>query len=188
MKQKTKQVSERVRISNEKSGAKIVISGVSERWKVTALTAWIAAWLFCGAVVIYELLNTDDREMKLFLVVFLVFWAYFMWKISRVWHYRKGGYEAIDIGPEQVTVIRKTGGPAKTATYKLTEIGEPEKVPVSEKSFTYIYEDQWWVLGGERIGFKTNRRYVRFGMQLDANETAEILRFMKAQFRKARGN
>lgn len=169
----------------DKHGAKITVSGRSEPWKVTALTAWLAAWLFCGVVVIYELMHTEQREMKLFLVVFLVFWAYFMWKISRVWRYRKGGYEALDIGPDKVTLTRKTGGAPKSTVFSVDEIGAPEKVPISEKSFTYIYENQWWVLGGERIGIKTDRRYIRFGMQLDARETAEVLGFLKTRLSKA---
>lgn len=188
MKTKEKQVSNRVRLTQSPEAAEIHISGEIDRWKVSALSAWLLAWLFCGGIVIREFLVNDEREFRLVLFVFLVFWAYYFWRIGKVWLYRKSGYEKVRITPGEITLSRKTAGKVKPSRYFIENIPELKRIDIPEKSFAYTFENQWWVLGGERIGFDYNGKFVRFAMQLDEKETREVIGFLKKVTAKFRGS
>lgn len=188
MKSKEKQVSRRVTLTQSPEAAEILITGDIDRWKVSALSAWLLAWLFCGAVVIREFVLNDAREFRLVLFVFLVFWAYYFWRIGKVWLYRKSGYEKIRITPGEVTLSRKTAGKVRPARYFIENIPAIQRIDIPEKSFAYTFENQWWVLGGEKVGFDYDGKFVRFAMQLDEKETREVIGFLNKSMSKFRGN
>jgi hypothetical protein len=172
-------VTNRLHISTDSDGAAITINGKLEPWKTVVLVLWLAAWLCVGAAVIMEFVRITEREMKLLLVVFLVFWAYYLWKVGQVCIYRIQGYEEIRIAQGEVLVTRNILGSGKPKRYFIDNIAGLKHIVIPEKSWAASYENLWWVLGGERVGFNYQDKFVRFGMQLSEQETQELIRFLK---------
>ncbi len=183
---RARNISERMRIVERSDGAELHINGQIERWKMTLLSTWLLAWIFVGSVVIAELFSTPDRDMKVVLTVFLAFWAYYFWKVGQVWLYRQKGYERIALGAGTITVTRRVMGKGRTERYFLDNIEVLKEIEIPKRSWASNYENLWWVMGGEKVGFDYGGKFVRFGMQLNEKETAELLRFLQKGFAKYR--
>lgn len=181
-------VSERVSYLLGKDRAELVINGKVERWKETLLVMWLAAWLFCGLVVFREFMVAEGREFKLMLFVFLVFWAFYLWRIGRVWRYRTKGFERILLSHGELSIAVKAWGKPSEKRYFIENMGPLKKIEIPERSFAFTHENMWWVMGGERLGFDYGDQLVRFAMQLNDQDTAAVLRFFKKYLPKHRGS
>ncbi len=69
----------------------IVISGKVEKWQETLLTIWWIAWTFCGGYVLYSILGDYNRDEKLVMFIYLIFWLYFEVKLSMLLLGENGG-------------------------------------------------------------------------------------------------
>lgn len=185
---KEKQVSERVAYTESSEAAVLTMNGKVERWKITALSTWLFAWLVIGAIVLREMFIATERDLKLTLFIFLAFWAYYLWRIGKVWLYRRAGYERVRISHGEIQMERNIVGKGKIARYFIENIETLKQIEVPEKSLAFTYENLWWVLGGEKVGFDYGDKFVRFGMQLSEKETKEVLRFLQRNLVKHRGN
>jgi hypothetical protein len=169
-----KVISERLSIKSLPSGVQAIVLGRIERWKESLLAAWLLAWLLIGGVVLREYWLSDSRDMRMILFVFLVFWAYYLWRVGRVWLYRRGGNELIRIAEGTLTLKRSFFTYGKAHSYDVEAICNFKRIELNPRSLAYTYENGWWVLGGERFGFEYHGRFVKFGMQLTDAESAAL--------------
>jgi hypothetical protein len=178
-------LSEKVSYVADPSSLQIIVLGKIVRWKEALIFAWLLAWIFCGIYVIRELTITTDRDTRLMLMVFLFFWGYYLWRVGKVWLYRRGGNELIRIDGDTLVLKRSffTYGSAKT--YEVKSIENLKPIDLSKRSFAYSYENGWWILGGEKIGFDYKGRFVKFGMQLSDADTSRVYKLLKERLLKA---
>lgn len=160
-------LSEKVSYTSDNGRLQIVILGKIDKWKESILLGWLLAWIFCGGVVISEYLKTTDRDMKMIFVIFLIFWAYYLWRVARVFMYRRGGNELIKVENGVLTLKRSFFTYGKSKSFNLNQITDFQKIELSKKSLAYTYENGWWVLGGQKLSFKYNAKFVKFAMQID---------------------
>ncbi len=174
-------IGERVSFSRDGGNFRLVILGKVERWKESLLLAWLLAWLFCGIVVMREYYINPDREMRMILAIFLAFWAYYLWKIGRTWAFRKSGNELITVDDTNLYVKRSIFTFGKSKPYFLANIKDLSLIELSKRSFAYQYENAWWVLGGERLTFDYQGKWVRFAMQLSDRDATELAKLLKKE-------
>ena len=87
---KMKWIGDRVSYKNHENFFTMIITPKKEGWKMWAMIIWLIAWIFCGVIVIHSLFfNEDIIDSKLYFSTFLLFWAYFLYKIFRVLLWRK---------------------------------------------------------------------------------------------------
>ncbi len=161
-----------------------VILGKIEGWKEALLTAWLLAWILIGVTVIYAYYEAIDREMRMMLIIFLIFWAYYFWKVGKVWLFRRGGNELIRIEGDVLTLKRSFYTYGKAQFYYLDMITDFAPITLSKKSFAYTYENAWWVLGGEKLGLNYQGKFIKFGMQLSESDTMQVYKLMKQELAK----
>lgn len=176
-----KVLSEKVSYEESKDQLKIVILGRIESWKENLLLAWCLAWIFCGAVIGREYFFTDNRDMKLTISIFMVFWIYYLYRIGKVWLFRKGGNELIRIENGELTLKRSIYTYGKTLIFPLENISDFQKVELKKKSMVYAFESGWWVLGNPTLCFKHRGRFVRFAMQIDDSVRDKLYKLMDRQ-------
>ncbi len=179
-----KVISERVSYKAEPGALQLIILGRIERWKETLLAAWLLLWTVCGIIAIREFVLNPEREMRMVLFVFLFFWGYYLWRVGKVWLYRRGGNELIRIAGEELTLKRSIYTYGKAKTYYIPNIEKFEAIVLIKKSFAYTYENAWWVLGGEKLGFEYQGRHVKFAMQLTDAEAAAVYALLKPALAK----
>ena len=99
------QLGERISYHNHEDYTTLIISGQTDSWKTNVMLAWFIGWLFCGLSVVYSIYNYEfDPNQQTFLLVFMVFWAYFLFKITRVLLWRKFGMEFIKIDNDRISI------------------------------------------------------------------------------------
>ncbi len=181
-----KVISDKVSYKKEYRYLQFVILGKIESWKEALLGAWFLAWIFIGVVVMYTYFQATDREMRMMLIIFLIFWSYYFWKVGRVWLFRRGGNELIRIQGEILVLKRSFYTYGKTKTYYIEMIQDFAPVELSKSSFAYTYENGWWVLGGEKLGFSYQGKFVKFGMQLSDPDTMQVFKLIRQELAKPR--
>jgi hypothetical protein len=176
-------IDEKVSYTKSKDRLRVIIIGKVERWKEALLMAWVAAWIFCGGVVFVEWQAATEEQTKVTFFVFLVFWAYFLFRVGRTMLYRMGGNELIEVNEEELVIKKSFFTYGKTRTYFLENIKEFEPIELSKTSFAYTYENGWWNLGGEKLGFQYNGRNVKFAMQVDEKTVSKIYSLINKQIK-----
>lgn len=174
-------ISNRISYSRSEAGLRLIIIGKIERWKEGILLAWLLAWTFCGLVVMREYYLNPDQQMRMLLLIFLVFWAYYLWRIGRTWAYRLGGNELIAVDETTLHIKRSTFTFGKSKPYFIANIKDFSLIEIPRRSFAYQFENAWWVLGGERLTFEYQGRAVRFAMQLTDQEASELVKLLKKE-------
>ncbi len=181
-----KLISEKVSYKQEPGYLQVLILGKIERWKESLLTAWLLAWIFIGGVVVNEYYYAPDREMRMILIIFLIFWVYYFWRVGRVWLFRRGGNELIRLEGDRLTLKRSYFTFGKSKIYYIDIIKDFEPIVLSKTSFAYSYENGWWVLGGEKLGFKYHGRLIKFGMQLTDTDAREVYQLLKRRLNQTK--
>lgn len=180
---RVKVIDEKVSYTSSPDQLRIIILGKIERWKEALLMAWVAAWIFCGFVVFLEWLSATEEQTQVTFFVFLIFWAYFLWKAVRTMLFRMGGNELIEINRDELILKKSFFTYGKTRSFYLENIKELKPVELSKTSFAYTYENGWWNLGGEKLNFEYNGKNVKFAMQMTESTSKKVFSLLSRQIK-----
>lgn len=184
MKNDIKFISERISYRKTADETTIIITGKLNRAKESLLLAWIIAWTICGLFILYALFDDYPKEQKLYFIIFLSFWAYFEYKIIKVFRYRKWGKEYLRIADGKFFIKRSSSKYAKADEYFLENIQNLSLIPKDEKSFFQQLEQSFWTIGNEAIYFQYLGKFIKLGIQLEDFEKKTLLRLLTESISK----
>lgn len=150
------------------------ISGKGSKQQVTLLSIWLVLWTLCGIAVISQTIGQYTREEKLIMVVYLVFWLYFEYKIYHVLRWRKAGIEIIKIEGDKMTYSREISGKGKVRSFEAAQVRNLQPVDYSDQPFQKSFYSAYWSLGGEALSFTYLGVEVRFGMQVEEGHARQL--------------
>ena len=189
-----KWLSDRISYHRHDEYTTILISSKVEKWKESLLFGWMMLWLIIGIAIIYVLISGDYVKMdsakevkdqaRLFLLLFLVFWAYFAYRIVKVYLWRKKGVEYIKLDKDSFLIKRAFGKMGKAHTYKYNEMRELELIDQPVRSFANVMGSSFWDISNETLNFEFQGKVVNFGIQLEAEEAKKIKQFIDAEIKK----
>lgn len=189
-----KWISERISYHRHDEYTTILISTKVEKWKEGLLLAWLISWALVGVSIIYVLISgnylenlateTPQNQLKLFLVLFLVFWAYYLYKIIRVYIWRKKGVEYFKLEKNSLVLKKAFGKIGKANQYLYENMGEIKLIESSPRSFANVMQGAFWDIGNESVQFEYYGKQILFGTQLDANEANKLKQFINAEMKK----
>lgn len=133
--------------------------------------AWLAMWYTIGFVVIWSLsaFKLTEQE-KIIIFVFLTFWSYYAFNVSKAFLWLVYGKELIKIDETSFQLKKSILTYGKTVPYYYENI-KSLKCDVPEKgSIQSIWESSPWVSGGERISFSYFEKSVKFGRKLNEKD------------------
>ena len=163
----------------------MIISPKTEDWKLWVMFFWFLAWLTCGVVVIYTFFFTEDMiDSKVYFTTFLLFWFYFLYKISRVILWRKYGIEFIKIDEDRLSIKKSIFGFGKAREYLLDNIEKFELEPLKENSYAKVFNDSFWVVGQGTIVIISSQKEDNFGAQISLNDGKEIVKILNSSINK----
>lgn len=171
-------IGNRIRFRKDGDDLRIEINQKVERYKESLLMAWLAAWLFCGVYFIYELSTTSDNGLKTFLYISLAFWAFFLFRIGKVFFWRIMGKEIITLSDGYLNIKNAIGSMGKTEKFKANGIRNFGLTKYDQKSFFQFMDQSFWIIGGDKIGFDYSNKQIRLGKQLDENDAIALTRMM----------
>jgi hypothetical protein len=170
-----KVIGERVSILNKDDLLSIVILPKQDKRKLWLMFLWLVAWTVCGLIVFANYFKVVDQNSKLFIIIYLAFWAYFEFKIVRAFIWRRSGKEKLWISGGKVHYKQDINGRGKTQEFDFSLIQDLQLIPSEEGSFASVINSSFWIKGDERVAFTCQHHTVRFAMQLTDKEAKAII-------------
>lgn len=174
-----KVIGERISILKKEDLLSVVILPTTDRKKLALLFLWLFAWTICGVIVLMNYFKLAEQQAKLFVIVYLSFWAYYEFKIGRTFIWKKWGKEKIWVQNGLLHYQKEVNGKGKIEEFHPDLINNLRLVETNEKSFADNFNESFWVKGAERIEFDCGEKNIRFGLQLTTEEARAILSELK---------
>jgi len=170
-----KWIGNRISFSEDKTKTTIVIHPKDIGWLKGIMGAWVSMWLTMGGIVIwsYFVMNLSQQD-TIIVFVFLAFWLYYAYKVTKSWFWIMWGKELIKIDEASLSYKKSVRNYGKSNSYLLDNISKMRMHNLEEKSFQSAWEKSPWIVGGERMEFDYMAKVVRFGRKLDKKD-AELL-------------
>jgi len=157
----------------------LIISGKTEDWKFNLMLVWAFAWLFCGVSVIYMLFYSEElKDQQLYYTTFLVFWAYFFYKISKSIIWRKFGIEYIKIDDDFLTIKKSLWSYGKAKKFMIGNITSFKQIDLNQKSFAKVFNDSFWVVGQPTLNVNVDNEIINFGAQVSDIEGKKLIKIL----------
>jgi hypothetical protein len=176
-----KVLSNRISILKKENVLSIVILPTTDNKKLMLMFVWLLAWTVCGVLVFVNYFKLTQQDAKLFIIVYLSFWAYYEFKIMRAYLWKKWGKEKLWVQDGILHYKKEMNGKGKIAEYQVDLISDLHVVDVDQKNFSDFINQSFWIKGGERLEFTHLAKKIRFGMQISDEEARAILQDLKAQ-------
>lgn len=175
-------------IYKEEHGEMVIsISGKVKQWQFVALSVWVVLWLACGVAVMFFLPDAD-KNMAVILVVYLAFWLYFLYKSTLSLLWRTYGIEYVKITPEELWYKRDMKGYGQVFKFDLATMQKVGTVDFSSRTFSKVYADAFWTIGGERVGFEYLGQKITLGRQVSEGEATKLAHVIQQASKNAKRN
>lgn len=194
-----KNIGTRISYFDEKKSCSVIIYPSRKRWKEALLFAWLMAYSFVGIYMMYLLffgmdtidnstLEGDKEEIlknqKIYLSVFIAFWAYFEYKVVRGFLWLIKGKELIRIEGGQIIIKNSIFGYGKAQKYFVDNIKDFSMVEHKTFSFGFDYENAFWRQGTDSLIFSVGGKSVGFAKKVSEKEANLLMRLLKDRIKK----
>ncbi len=161
----------------------LVVLPTDNKKKTNLLFLWLLAWSVSGVIIIANYFKLNSANEKLMILIWLAFWAYFEFKVIRVFMWKRFGKEKLWIKNGVVHYQQEISGRGKIQNYDANLVTEFVLIPVEKENFMDVINQSFWVKGGERLLFIFQGKYIKMGMQLtdeEANQSIKAInKFLK---------
>ena len=150
------------------------------------LKVWTAAYSICGLVIFASFFYYDFKNSGevLMIVIFLLFWGYFEFKVLYAIQWNRKGKEIITMKDgtfSQVKQLSKRGIPIEMEINKMRPFGMIED---TEGGFWNEINNSSFIVGGEVIEYMSNESIKRLGIKLSKKDGSQLVTLLNktAQF------
>jgi hypothetical protein len=171
-----KVIGDRISVLKKEDLLSIVILPLTENSKLRVMLTWLGAWTICGIIVMFNFPSMKDQNSKLFVIVYLSFWAYYEYKITKAFLWRTYGKEKLWIKGGKLFYQKEIKGKGKVKEYDLELVSDLKVVEINEGNFFDFINKSFWVTGGERLELACQGKVMRFGMQLSDKEASSLFK------------
>lgn len=154
-----------------------VIDSKAKLW----FNLWMLAWSFCGLAVVAQLFfygKEFEKNQVVFLLIYLVFWAYLEVKMLYAYTWNLKGKEVISFENGVFSYTKQMGKRGLPESVNTIEIEGFRYASSTEKGIWNDINRSPWMVGGEVIEYKLGDKVRRLGMKLpkkDAVKLTEVL-------------
>jgi len=171
-----KVIGDRISILKKENLLSIVILPGTDRKRLVAMFIWLLSWTVCGVIVFASYFRVTEKDLKLFLIVYLSFWVYFEFSIIRSFIWKRSGKEKLWIQDGILHYQREVSGRGKIQEFNLDLVSKLRLVELKQTRLADTISQSFWVKGGERIEFESQSRTIRLGMQLTDEEAIAVIK------------
>lgn len=177
-------LNDQISMVKDSSSLSFVINPQVKKWEESLLIAWLLMWYVCGGVIAYFFYTLNSEE-KLFVFVFFIFWAYYAYKITKIFFWKKQGKELIRIKEGELQYKQSIGKYGKLQRFALNNIEKMELTPAVESSFLGNIENSlFWTYGTPALLFKHKGKYVKMGYINDKEMKEKVFNHIKSRVDK----
>ncbi|MFM2286026.1 MAG: hypothetical protein RLZZ543_1523 [Bacteroidota bacterium] len=181
---KTAFESDRIALTETPDELEIVISGKVPKNQFLLLSAWLIAWTIAGIYVLTQVFQPQPQNTLLFMIVWLAFWAYFEFKATSTWLWRKYGREVLRMKADSTELRFEVAYGGKGFAFKTADIRNVSSLEAQKGLFVKNYYSSFWVVGGETIGFYHQGKLHMMGRQIPEKDAALLMEKIAYRLRK----
>lgn len=180
-----KLIGERISFNNTKEKFTVVIQPEKNGLVNSLMGAWLSMWLTIGVVVMWSLnvLKLKEQE-QIILYVFLVFWFYYAFRVTRSFLWLLYGKELVKIDEVSLTIKKSIKNYGQSIPYYFENIKNIKFEMPESNSMQSLWESSPWINGGERLNFEYFDKEVRFGRKLNEKESQLLLNLIIKQLKE----
>ncbi len=172
-------IGKRISVLKDEEVSSFVILPTDANWKLYLLTAWLFLWTVSGCVVLVNYFSVTNTNIKLVVIMWLGFWAYFEFKICKAFLFRKYGKEKIWVKGGKLFYWRDVAGRGKKLEFEKELVKDLALIEKKKTDFFAFMNESFWIIGGESISFSYASKTYRIGIQLSEEDAKELLRQVK---------
>lgn len=176
-------IGERISFLNKESETSIVISSTHKKLSAYLMLLWLIAFAVCVGYIIYFLSGSDSKKDKLFVVILVAFWMYYVFKAYRSALWRFKGLEVIKIMKGKFIYKKGIKGKGKAYSYEIRHISDLQIKDV-KGSIAEVITSVDFMEMKEKIAFRYFDKNIRFGYNLNENDSKELFKLIKFQLKK----
>ncbi len=175
-----KVIGKRISIVKKDHLISVVILPTDNNKKLMLLFLWLMAWTVCGMIVLVSYFQLKDANARIYLIVYLSFWAYFEFSILRTFIWKKFGREKLWVKDGVLHYQREINKKGKVREFNLDLVSRLKIIELRPIKFADTVSQSFWVKGGERLEFESQGHLIKLGMQLSDEEARIILNEVNA--------
>lgn len=180
-----KLIGERISFYNTKKKFTVVIQPEKNGLVNSLMGTWLSMWLTIGVVVIWSLTVLKLKEQEqIILYVFLVFWFYYAFRVTRSFLWLLYGKELVKIDEVSLTIKKSIKNYGQSIPYYFENIKNIKFEMPESNSMQSLWESSPWINGGERLNFEYFDKEVRFGRKLNEKESQLLLNLIIKQLKE----
>ena len=127
---------------------------------------------------IYSFFSNIFDGQRWYAITFIAFWVYFLYRITRVYLWRKFGMEYIKIDPDKFSYKRSIFGYGKANEFLSKNIKKIQLEDFDNKSFSKTYNESFWILGGGVIKITSIDNQLNLGSQLNSVDASKLIKII----------
>ncbi len=147
----------------------VILPGLDKK-RLVALFVWLFAWTVCGFIVLANYFQTTNKDVRLFIIVYMAFWAYFEFNMIRAFMWKRSGKEKLWIQQGILYYQRELNRKGKILEFNASLVSDVEIIDLRPTRLADTISQSFWVKGGERLEFKVQGKTYLFGMQITDTE------------------
>lgn len=180
-----KWIGNRVSYEDHKDFLTLIIASNVDPWKMLVMLIWFLIWLSCGLVIFYFLFFTQELvDQRIYFYIFLVFWTYYLFKVTRVLIWRRFGIEFIRIDEDNFSVKKSLWGYGRAKEFITNNIKKLKLSPLDDKSFSKVFNDSFWIVGQGTIVINVLDNEYNFGSQISKEDGVKIIKVLNSKINK----
>jgi len=171
----SKKIGQRIKFSRDSSSIDISISQRVKPWQEALIFAWLAVWVICGFFFLSTYFISEDQQQKIFIIIFMGFWTFFLFRAIKILLWRLIGSEELSIKKGELLYQKSYSGLGRAKSYSIDSIKDLGLIKYTDKSFKKSFEGYFWSTGAETIGFSSERKHLMLGSQLKEKDAKLLL-------------
>lgn len=180
-----KLIGNRISFNDSKEKFTVVIEPEKNGFVNSLMGAWLSMWLTIGVIVIWSLATLKLKEQEqIILYVFLVFWFYYAFRVTRSFLWLLFGKELIKIDEVSLTIKKSIKNYGQSIPYYFENIKNLKLEVPKKNSIQVVWESSPWINGGERLNFEYFDKVVRFGRKLNEKEAQLLFNVIAKQLKE----
>ena len=179
-------IGKRISYQTSEEALTVVIAATVEKYKLALLMLWLVCWTVCGTYFLYQLTGDYSRELKMYMVILLSFWAYYEFKVAQIFLWRKFGYEYLRLTDNKLILKNVIRGMGKSRTFLVGNIERFSTTQRDPKAFLEVMQNSFWVKGNDTVFFDYQGKRYGFGKQLSPDEAHKLVVMLNREKRNYR--
>jgi hypothetical protein len=171
-------LSDRISVVKNDAGTSIVIAAVTDKKKNRFVLLLLLLWIVGGIVMIWSFPTIAEDKTKLVVIIWLAFWAYFLYVLARLWRWKQHGFEVIKINGDVFKYKRDVKGRGWVNDYKLTDMKNVRPSGSESPNWLKNMGGDFWNTDCDSIRFDFEDKEVSLGYQLSAKEQKSLIHLL----------